>query len=133
MQSADRRLVKLLAVALSTTESGEAFAALQAVKRVLTAQKKDVRWLLDNLVRAPAPATPFVFSTNFTKVSHDDMVTYLGDDLSMMMLSVAEMDFVMDMAKRFARYKEFKPTQRQGAWLTKIYNRVKTFRDLNPV
>lgn len=52
------RLAKLIRLIFSTDKTGEAIAAIAAVKRMLAAEKKDGHWLADQLTAPITLPTP---------------------------------------------------------------------------
>ena len=102
-----------------------AYAAMQAICRVLKGGGKDVHWLLSQLSREdkPAPA-PWVFAP--AAPPWRDMVKFLSDDVAMLMLSERELEFIVSMKRR--SYHQYSPSPRQYGWLTAIYQRVKLAR-----
>lgn len=128
-----RRMQKLLAVALSTTEPGEAHGAMQALRRVLEADGKDVHWLLSRL-KLDAPKAPFVFGrmTQPDTPGWLDQMAYLEEDLSLLVLNGRELEFVISLRKQERSRERFSPSGRQLQWLESIYHRVKAFSSLTP-
>jgi hypothetical protein len=127
-----RRMQKLLAVALSTTEAGECHGACQALRRVLEADGKDVHWLLTRLKLEPAKTAPFKLGpgTGPTVPDWTVILQYLSEDHSLLCLQPRELEFIMSVKEQEGTRQYWQPTYRQLQWLESIYMRVRAVRSL---
>lgn len=125
------RLKKLLLVALSSDQPGEAFAALSAINKQLKANKLDAHWLADKLngVRAPSPPPPpppppYSWQRPARAVDWQEMLIHCADHRPF--LRPREEEFVgslLDQSTKGGWY----PSEKQFNWLAAIYSRLKPF------
>ena len=120
------RLRKLLLIALSTDQDGEIAGAMRAVKRVLAKSGHDAHWLVEAL--RPNGVTPWVLGPSLT-ADWATMLDFCGEDLSILMLSDREAEFIVSLNMQRSRKGErWTPSHRQKQWLEGIYNRLKLTR-----
>jgi hypothetical protein len=117
----DKRLAKLLMLALSTDQPGEAWAAIAAIQRWLKRNKHDVHWLLDEM---PAPPTKPRVRKNYPHDMDDwdHQITWLGAVPEF--LSHREFEFIESLMSQRQRWHRWEPTIKQRKWLASIYLRV---------
>lgn len=119
----DKRLAKLLLLALSTDQPGEAWAAIAAIQRWLKRNKHDVHWLLDEM---PAPPVKPRVRKNQPPVDLEDwdhQITWLAAVPEY--LSFREREFIESLMEQRQRWgHRWKPTEKQVRWLASIYIRV---------
>ena len=119
------RLRKLLLIALSSDKDGEIAGAMRAINRVLARSGHDAHWLADLL--RPNETTPWVMGPS--RAEWEEMLKFCGEDVSMLMLSEREAEFIMSLHyQKSSKSKKWNPTHRQLSWLEGIYNRLKLTR-----
>lgn len=118
------RLRKLLLIALRSDQDGEIAGAMRAVRRVLAKSGHDAHWLVQTL--RMDEATPWVMGPSVT--DWQSMLEFCGEDMSLLMLSEREAEFVLSLHEKRSRRKNWQPTYRQQQWLEGIYNRLKITR-----
>lgn len=119
------RIRKLLLIALRSDQDGEVAGAIRAVKRVLAKSGHDEHWLVSTL--RPNDTTPWIMGPSRT--DWVSMLDFCGEDLSLLMLSPRETEFVISLNQQRSRKGDgWRPSHRQQVWLEGIYNRLKLTR-----
>lgn len=128
------RLKKLLLVALSSDQPGEAFAALSAINKQLKANKLDAHWLADKLNGASAPPPPKVqpgYQPSYgpwhkpAHVDWQEMLIHCADHRPF--LRPREEEFIGSLLNQSQTHGGWYPSEKQLGWLAAIYSRLKPF------
>jgi hypothetical protein len=134
------RLRQALLVALVSDKEGEALAALKVVRKILAGDGKDAHWLAAKLVEdnaAPGGMKPASGRWTPPHTGKDDRWWQEGaaanwaEQLDFLALHddwlrPREEEFIYSLVSQWqVGGSGWKPTPRQGAWLTAIYSRVK--------
>lgn len=125
------RLKKLLLVALSSDQPGEAFAALSAINKQLKANKLDAHWLADKLNGGSPPPAAKVQPAHTWQparsaaVDWQEMLIHCADHRPF--LKPREEEFIGSLLNQSQTRFDWYPTDRQYNWLEAIYSRLKPF------
>jgi hypothetical protein len=118
------RLKKLLLVALSSDQPGEAMAALGKVRGVLSAAGHDIHWLVDTITgHAPARATAVSPFHKTDRQTWLEQLLFCVENLDR--IRAREVVFIHSLFEQHDRYgDEWEPTPKQAKWLDDIYQRL---------
>jgi hypothetical protein len=125
----DGQLRKLLLVALSSDQAGEAYAAIVAIRRWLERKGKDVHWLADRLTVQPEPLTPpapHPWANQQPSKTTDWRVMLMTCLHYRESLTPREHEFIMSV---LAQSKYRMPTDKQMGWLAAIHQRFAQFQN----
>ena len=124
------KLKKLLLVALSSDQPGEAHAALGKVKKLLASAGHDIHWLADQIDKAPTPVpppyqphpSPYGYGPPMTP--WQEMLIHCADHRYR--LKPREEDFIGSLLDQSLKY-GWRPSMKQHEWLSSIYQRLRKF------